>query len=172
MNLLLGFLPFATFAVGDHLLSTPVALALAAAVALALVVHGLAHGKALKWLDVGASVVFGSLAVYMFLAGVAWSVVAVRLAADAGLFAIVALSLVAGQPFTLQYAKERVAPEHWESAGFVSANRRLTSIWCAVFGAMVLADVGMLHGLPVSVGVILTLAALGAGLNFTKKALR
>jgi hypothetical protein len=172
MNLFLGFLPFATFALCDHLLPTPGALALAAAVALALVVQGLAAGKALKWLDGGAVVIFGSLALYMFLVGAAWSVVAVRLAADAGLFAVVSLSLVAGQPFTLQYAKERVAPELWETAPFLSTNRLLTSIWCAVFGAMALADVGMLHGLPVSVGVIFTLGALGAGLYFTKRAQR
>jgi hypothetical protein len=37
---------------------------------------------------------------------------------------------------------------------------------------MALADVGMLRALPVSVGIIISLGALGAGLYFTKKALR
>jgi hypothetical protein len=40
---------------------------------------------------------------------------AVRLAVDAGLLAIVLASLAAGRRFTLQYARERVPEQYWHA---------------------------------------------------------
>jgi hypothetical protein len=172
MNLLLGFLPFAVFATAEHVVPTLIALIFAAATAAALVARGVIAGRGLMWLDAGAALIFAALTLYTAIVGATWSIVGVRLCTDAGLFAIVTVSLLAGRPFTLAYAKEYAAPEIWTDPAFLSANIHLTAIWCAVFASMMFADVGMLNGLPTSAGVVITVAALAAGLYFTKKAAR
>jgi hypothetical protein len=169
MTLLLGFLPFAVFAVVDRVVSTLLALTLAAVTAAGLTLRDVAGKKRLKLLDVGAAVVFGGLALYTFFTQRAWSVVGVRLCTDAGLLAIVLISLAIRQPFTLQYAKEQVPEQHWADPGFVRTNYRLSAVWAAAFALMVLADVGMLLGLPVALGVVITLGALGGAFYVTSQ---
>ena len=70
------------------------------------------RGESVKILEIGSLVLFGLLVrVYAGSAAPPWTVATVRLAVDAGLLAIVLVSLAIGRPFTLQYARERV-PEH------------------------------------------------------------
>jgi uncharacterized membrane protein len=38
-------------------------------------------------------------------------------------------SLVAGVPFTIQYARERVASERWHSPAFTRVNQYITAVW-------------------------------------------
>ena len=57
-----------------------------------------------------------------------WSVVGVRALVDAGLLLIVLVSMAIGRPFTLQYAREQVAPEFWNSPEFVRTNYVITAI--------------------------------------------
>jgi hypothetical protein len=172
MTLLLGFLPFAVFALGDRLWSTLAALSLAACTAAILAIRDIATRKSLKLLDVGAALVFGGLALYTVLTHAKWSLVGVRLCTDLGLFAIVVVSILVHQPFTLQYAKEQVPEQIWAKPEFVRTNYRLSALWGAAFGAMVLADVGMLRGLPVPAGVVITVAALAAAFFYTTRARR
>ncbi len=172
MALLLGFLPFAVFAAAGRFLSTLAALSLAALAALVLTGRDLAAKKSLKWLDLGACAVFGGLAIYTLATGTNWSVLGVRLCADAGLFLIVAASLAARAPFTLQYAKEKVPESRWSSPVFLAVNDRLTAAWAAAFAGMVLADFAMLRGLPVAAGVALSLAALGGAFLYTRSVAR
>ena len=56
---------------------------------------------------------FGALVFYTLVAAPEWTVATVRLAVDAGLFAIALVSLLVGRPFTLQYARESVPKEFW-----------------------------------------------------------
>ena len=42
-------------------------------------------------------------------------------------------SLLAGTPFTIQYAREQVAPEFWSSPLFVRINQYITGIWGLAF---------------------------------------
>ncbi len=170
MTLLIGFLPFAVFAVVDHFASTLLALTLAALTAAALASRDVCARKSLKPLDVGAFLVFGGLALYTLALHATWSLVSVRLCTDAGLLAIVLVSIAVGQPFTLAYAKERVPAVYWSKPQFRAANVRLSALWGGAFALMVLADWGMLHGLPLSAGVGVTLAALAGAAFFTKRA--
>ena len=38
-------------------------------------------------------------------------------------------SLLAGIPFTVQYAREKVAPELWQSPAFIRINQYITAVW-------------------------------------------
>ena len=93
---------------------------------------------------------FGGLAVYAVLAKPSWSVIGVRLCVDVGLFLIVLTSLAVGRPFTLQYAREQVAPEFWTSPAFVRTNYIITAVWALAFLVMVTAELALLYipGLP------------------------
>lgn len=51
------------------------------------------------------------LAVHLILASVAWG------------------SLAAGQPFTLQYAREEVPEQFWSSPSFLRTNQWITAVW-------------------------------------------
>jgi hypothetical protein len=45
------------------------------------------------------------------------------------LAAIALGSLLAGTPFTIQYAREQVAPEFWHKPGFLRVNQYITAAW-------------------------------------------
>jgi uncharacterized membrane protein len=45
------------------------------------------------------------------------------------LMAIAWGSLLVGTPFTIQYAREQVAPELWHSPAFVRVNQCITAVW-------------------------------------------
>ncbi|HEX4421942.1 MAG TPA: hypothetical protein VH165_28715 [Kofleriaceae bacterium] len=170
MNLLVGFLPFASFMLVERASSTVAALVVAAATAALLVIRQRATGKQAKLLELGGLALFGGMAVVAAATHASWSVVGVRLVSDAGLFAIVAGSLVAGRPFTVDYARERVPASMWSSPTFVRTNVRLTATWAAAFAALTLADVAMLAGLPTVVGVVVSLGALGSAGFLTLRA--
>jgi hypothetical protein len=82
---------------------------------------------------------FGGLAVFTAVAHWNRTLTAVRLAVDFGLLAIVLISIAIGRLFTLQYARERVAKEYWQTPLFRAVNRRITWVWAAALGALVIA---------------------------------
>src|SRR5208283_1449391 len=96
---------------------------------------------------------------------------AVRLAVDAGLLAIVLASLAAGCPFTLQYARERVPEQYWHAPLFLilTINRRIAWAWAGAFAAMVAthAAVVFVPAVPLWVDIVVTIAALAAAFRFT-----
>jgi hypothetical protein len=170
MKLLLAFAPFIAFAVVEHLAGVPAGLAVGTILAIALLVRDLlTPGHRIKLLEIGTTLLFGALAVYAFTDDVRWSIAAVRLRVDAGLMLIVLASIALRQPFTLQYAREAVDREHWESPQFVRVNYVISTVWAVVFGILVLADIVMAYvpALPHSTGVIATVAALYAAVKFT-----
>ncbi|MFC0403361.1 hypothetical protein [Paraburkholderia rhizosphaerae] len=170
MKLLLAFAPFIAFAVVEHLAGVQPGLAVGTLLAIALLVRDLVTpGRRIKLLEVGTALLFGALAVYAFTNDVQWSIAAVRLRVDAGLMLIVLASIALRQPFTLQYAREAVDREHWESPQFVRVNHVISTVWAVVFGVLVLADIVMAYvpALPHSTGVIATIAALYAAVKFT-----
>jgi hypothetical protein len=59
----------------------------------------------------GTFLLFAGLALHALLREAAWSVIGVRLCAEAGLLLIVTASILTGRPFTLQYARGQVAPD-------------------------------------------------------------
>ena len=170
MNLLLAFAPFFAFVVIERLAGVPAGLAAGAIVAAALQVRDLlTPGRRIKLLEIGTGLLFGVLTVYALTNDVQWSIAAVRLRVDAGLMLIVLASIALRQPFTLQYARETVSREHWDSPDFVHINYVISAAWAVAFGALVLADIVMAYvpALPHSTGVIATVAALIAAVKFT-----
>ena len=78
--------------------------------------------RAPKLLEIGTLILFGALTLYTLLAKPSWSVIGVRLCVDTGLLLIVLISIAIRRPFTLQYAKEKIAPKFWNTPQFIRTN--------------------------------------------------
>jgi hypothetical protein len=170
MGILLAFAPFIVFAVVDRFVGSTQGLVAGALVAAALLARDLfTPGRAPKILEIGTLLLFGALALYAALGGPTWSVIGVRLCVDAGLLLIVLVSLAIGRPFTLQYAREQVAPELWSNLAFVRTNYVITAIWALAFVVMVLTELALLYvpNLPQRVGIIVIVLALVGAMKFT-----
>jgi hypothetical protein len=101
-------------------------LAGAAVSAVMLLRDWVTPGRTPKLLQIGTTLLFAGLALYSRMGGPQWSIVGVRLRVDTGLLAIVLASMALGRPFTLQYAREQVAPALWNSAVFMRTNYVIT----------------------------------------------
>ncbi len=88
---------------------------------------------------------------------------------DAGLLLIVLASLVMRRPFTLQYARERVAPELWGEPEFVRTNYVITAVWALAFAVMVVAELVLLYvpDIPPRAGIVAIVLALVGAVKFT-----
>jgi hypothetical protein len=167
--MLFAFAPFIAFAILNHFAAPSAALAIAAVVSLVLIARELVLGRSAKILEVGSCVLFGGLAAVAFLSSANWPVVGVKLAVDIGLLLIVLFSLVAGRPFTIQYARETVPRERWASPQFYRTNQIITLVWLAAFCAIVVADLVLLYlpDVPHRASVLLTIGALYGAFKFT-----
>jgi hypothetical protein len=171
MDILLAFSPFIAFVVIERTVGASAGLAAGALVAAALLARDvLSSGRRVKILEIGTFLLFGALTLYSFAYSASWSVAAVRLRVDAGLFLIVVASIALRQPFTLQYAREKVSPDLWASPDFVRVNYVITFAWALAFAAMVAADLLMTYvsSVPHSVGIFITVGALYAAIKFTE----
>jgi hypothetical protein len=171
MGILLAFAPFLAFVVIERTVGVPAGLAAGTLVsALLLGRDCLDPARRVKILEIGTFILFGVLTLMALFSGVAsWSIAAVRLCVDGGLLVIVLISLVLRQPFTLQYARERVSSDQWDSPAFIQVNQVITGVWAAAFGVMVLADLALLYmpALPRSVSMVATVLALVGAVKFT-----
>lgn len=169
MSMLLAFAPFIAFALLSRTTSSAMALLVAAAIALAMLVHDRIAGRSLKLLEVGTAVLFCGLAALTATGILRLSVVDVRLVVDAGLLAIVLTSLVIGRPFTLQYAIERVPPEIAATPAFHRANTVITGAWAFAFALMVAGGLLLRFepAVPASVGTTVIVAATAGAVWFT-----
>jgi hypothetical protein len=170
MGILLAFAPFIVFAVLDRIVGPAEALAAGAAVSAVLIARDLVRpGRSVKILEAGTFVLFAGLALYTVLSGANWSVIGVRLCVDVGLLAVVLVSMAARRPFTLQYAREQVAPQLWNRPEFIQTNYVITGVWALAFFVMVLAELALLYvpGLPPRAGVVAVILALVGAVKFT-----
>lgn len=170
MNILLAFAPFLTFAVMDRLVSATAGLACGAAVAAILIIRDVVGTRrSIKVLEVGTVILFGGLTGYSLLARVEWTIVGVRLCVDAGLLLVVLFSMAVRQPFTLQYARDKVSPEFWTQPKFIRVNYVITAVWAGAFLVMVIADLIMLYmpSVPLRVGIWTTILAILGAVKFT-----
>ena len=170
MGILLAFAPFIVFALVDRLFGPMAGLIAGAVVSAALLVRDwITPGRSLKVLEIGTALLFSGLSVYTVLAAVNWSVVGVRLCVDTGLLVIVLVSMAVRRPFTLQYAREQVAPEFWDSAEFLRTNYVITAVWAVAFAVMVIAELALLYvpDLPPRIGIIAIILALVGAVKFT-----
>ncbi len=169
MGMLLAFAPFIAFAVVERLVGPTEGLIAGALVATCLLLRDLIEGRTAKVLEVGTAILFAALALYALVSRPAWSVIGVRLVVDAGLLLIVLTSMAIRQPFTLQYAREQVAPELWDTPAFVRTNYVITSVWGLAFAVMVAAELALLTipSMPPRLGIAAIILALIGAVKFT-----
>jgi len=97
-------------------------------------------------------IVYGGALVYLVLAGAAWG------------------SLIAGNPFTYDYAKEDWDRAFWTNPIFIETNRIITAVWGILFIlSAILNFVKLSLDFPASliVGVVLPLVGMGGGIAFS-----
>jgi hypothetical protein len=170
MSLLLAFAPFIVFAVVDRLVGSAEGSIAGAMVSAAILLRDcLTPSRSPKVLEIGTFILFGGLALYTVLAHPTWSIFGVRLCVDGGLMLIVLISIAVRRPFTLQYAREKVAKELWDSPGFLRTNYVVTAAWAVAFLIMVAADLILLYmsEWPPRIGIVATIVALVGAVKFT-----
>lgn len=170
MNIALSFAPFIVFALLSGTVGALPALLAAALVSAALLARSRFAGASPKILELGSLILFAGLALYVGLTGAAPSAIAVKLSVDVGLFLIVVVSMAVGRPFTIQYAREEVPAEFWESPRFKRVNMVITAVWALAFLVIVLAEAALLAipTLSPALGVPIVVAALVGAMLFTR----
>ncbi len=170
MRILFSFAPFIAFALVARASSVMTACLVAACIGLALLLReSLLRGRSVKLLEAGSIVLYSGLALVTALWHPGWSMWVIWAVNDAGLLTIALVSLAIGLPFTLQYAREQVAPELWSSPVFLAVNKRITAVWACAFAAMLLGKLAVVvvPGTPARVGTAVSILAMAAALRFT-----
>jgi hypothetical protein len=170
MTIFLILAPYGAFATLMLVTSAAVSLFASAAICLMVMAYDIFRGRSIKMLGAGSVIVFAALGAYVTLADTNLSSSAVKLAVDAGVFAISLASLVIRQPFTLQYAREVVDAETAQLPGFMRANYIITWAWTGAFLLMMIANVLMIYvpGLPLWSGLLIAFAARNSAVYFTR----
>jgi hypothetical protein len=170
MGILLAFAPFLVFAILERFLGSTAGLIAGAILAATMLARDLlTPGRSPKILEIGTTLLFGGLALYAVLGNAGWSVIGVRLCVDAGLLMIVLISILAKHPFTLPYARDRVAPSVRDSPEFLRVNYIIAGVWALAFAVMVIAESALLYvpRMPQRAGVIAIIFASISALIFS-----
>jgi all-trans-retinol 13,14-reductase len=126
-QLVIAFLPWIILAVlGNRWFELALMLALAAA---AVATARQFLSRSLKILDTVTFAFFVFAAIGVI--GFGWMALGayMTLLVNVTLMAIAWGSLLAGTPFTIQYAREQVSPELWSSPLFIQINQYITAVW-------------------------------------------
>src|SRR5512146_1384727 len=168
MNPLLGFGPFILFVVLVRF-SDNVALWVAFACAFALGMRSFLETRVLKTLDLGCIALFGLLALYKGFIEPGLSLDMELLLVEGAIFAVLLSSVLLQKPCTLQYAREQVLPQHWNSRHLIRANYIMTGVWLGAFAVMTAADVAAALTVKISVNIAMAagLVALAGALTFS-----
>jgi len=132
INFMLGFLPWILFAsiAGNTMHSLRIAIVVCLVTVLVFGFRHLKKGFILTWGTLLFFII--NLIMIVFLQD-AWVARHIAVLANGSLAAIAWFSLLAGRPFTLQYAREHVPEELWKSPKFIHKNRVITAVWGSVF---------------------------------------
>jgi hypothetical protein len=170
MTIFLILLPFGVFSLLMVVTSADIALFTGAAAGIAVIAYDRIRGRQLKMLGAGSVILFAGLGGYLTLIDAGLSTSAIKLTVDAGVLAIALVSLAIRHPFTLQYAREVVAPETAVLPGFIKANYIITWAWIACMLLMMFGNVLMLYlpSLPLWAGIAIAFAARSTAVYFTK----
>lgn len=132
LKILVGFLPWILFGIiaGPSLIRLETALAVSLAATLALGFKQLRKGFFLTW---GTLLFFFlSFILVAFLKNL-WIVEHMDLLVPATLVAIAWGSIIAGQPFALQYARESVSEAYWHTTEFIHTGYFISIVWGIIF---------------------------------------
>ena len=133
MGMLMTFVPWLAFWVLASRGQLFLAIAVALAASIAAIVMEKMAGRNAKILQIGTLVVFVVFGLAALVADRAWLGHWIRLLSNVALTLIVLVSILIGKPFTIQYARESVPKEHWDSPEFLRANYVITWVWFAAF---------------------------------------
>jgi hypothetical protein len=131
-GILRGFLPWIIFGcmAGPPLIRLEAALAVSLLSVPLLGYQQLRRGFFLTW---GSLLFFGLSLILVAWWQNLWVIRHMDVLARATLAAIAWVSILAGQPFTLQYARQNVAPEYWHTPGFIRTGYLISSVWGIIF---------------------------------------
>ncbi len=172
-----GMSPWIIFSVlvgpGRYEFAVGVALGLAVLIfVLGRVVH---RGSAVKLLEITDIVFFALLAGIGIAASpdtLHWLETYAGELSNLALVVIAFGSLAVGMPFTMQYARESVGREHWNSPQFLRANQVITGAWGLAFLIAAIAggfgDLVLHNPNNLWTGWIIQIAAIVAAMSFTE----
>jgi all-trans-retinol 13,14-reductase len=127
LRLIVAFLPWIILGVlGNRWFLFALSLALAVA---AVTTTRQIFGRSLKILDTVTLAFFVVTAIGLI--GFGWMILAtyMTLLVNLTLMAVAWGSLLAGTPFSVQYAREQVAPDLWHAPLFIRINQYITAVW-------------------------------------------
>jgi hypothetical protein len=132
----MAFAPWILLSVVEGPHRVVLASALACALAVLIGLAGVYTGVRPKLLDITGVVFFAALVVVAAVAGMStqtWLGIWADEVSNATIAAIAVGSILVRRPFTLQYAREQVDPEAWNSPLFLRINYVISAVWAAVF---------------------------------------
>ena len=170
MTIFLILAPYGAYATLMLVTSTTVSLLCAALICLGVIAFDIARGRSIKILTVGSVIVFTAIGLYLTFVDATPSAIAVKIAVDAGILLLSLASIVAGHPFTRQYALEQVDAEVAKLPGFTYANYLITGAWTGATLLMMVSNIAVLYmpGLPLWTGLVIAFAARNAAVGFTR----
>ena len=162
--------PYGAFALLMLVSSADVALFTGAAICLAVIAYDMACGRSLKILGAGSVIVFTAVGGYVTEIDPDLSISGVKFAVDTGILLVTLGSIVAGKPFTLQYAREMTDAEIAKLPGFIKANYIITWAWTGAMLLMMAGNAALIYlpGLPLWSGLLIAFAARNSAVYFTK----
>ena len=170
MTIFLILAPYGAFTFLMLLTSAVVSASAAAFACIGVIALDAIRGRSVKMLGAGSAILFAGIGAYLALIDPNVSASKVRLAADTGIFAISAGSMLIRYPFTLQYALESVPAETAAMPGFLRANYIITAAWTAAALLMMLSNLAILYvpGLPIWISLLIAFAARNSAVYFTR----
>ncbi len=167
MTLILGFAPFILFALLSRL-SADLALWTAFAAAFVVTIRDFVERPVLRLLDGTSMALFGLLALGRGFIAPDLPLAAVRTIVDTVMAVAIAISLLRGQPFSLQYASPQTAGRVWPLPQFLRVNFIISATWLLAFAAMTMADAAVTFlPVPLYVGVAVSIVAVGCAVTLT-----
>ena len=126
--LLLGFIPWLLFLLlsGHSLASLEIAIMVSLVASLIFGFGDLKRGYILTW---GTLLFFCFCAIFVNFLHVFWVATYMDLLSNTALAGIMWLTLLAGKPFALQYARRDVPKEQWDDPKFIQGCRFITLVW-------------------------------------------
>lgn len=132
MNILIGYAPWIIFWILSSNNTFPEAVYAATVSVIIVNLMRLKKGN-LKILEMGSLLFFVVMSIIILTSDPTWLEHQLNLWSNATLAAIALFSLAVGRPFTIQYAKDTVEPELWETPGFKKVNQTITWVWTLSF---------------------------------------
>jgi hypothetical protein len=139
MGILLAFAPWILFWILASNDTFRVAIFAALISTVVINIRYIAERK-VKVLDLGTMIFFALLSGVSLFADPPWLEQWVHVLGNLALTVIALVSIAIGKPFTIQYAKEQVAEQYWNTPQFLSTNLRITWVWFATFAVQTVSS--------------------------------